>query len=243
MADPIDPALTAAVRTLFGPDVRISRGYKKSHDGVDIAAALGTPLHTIAQGTVSYAKDASKDKDAGHYWAIGGGNVVNINVPNNRTLQHAHLQSIAVKQGAEVAKGALIGKIGATGNATGPHVHFGLWDHGKGRMVNPLNYLQVLASLVAPAVPAKLTDVERFAAPRHFRIPPGTHLEGYDPARPNQVVKHRPFPEGSGASATAIVSISYPGLNPQPMPSGTFVHVRDGGFKGLFVPASSVVFD
>ena len=245
-----DPKLINAVAAVFGPDVHISRGYLPEHDGVDIAATLGSLLRAVAPGTVSYARNAEIDPLPKLHWADGGGNVVNIDIPQNRTLQFAHLDSIAVKEGEVVAKGDLIGCVGETGLATGPHVHFGLWKHGTKPMIDPTDYLSGLAAQVAPGdrpaiqVPkATLTVVERFETSRHFTVPAGTNLRGFDPARPNRVIKKKTFADESGAAASSIVDITFPGFDPQPVPHGRFILVATGFLKGLYIVASLVVLD
>jgi hypothetical protein len=299
MADAADLGLKQLVLALFGPAFHVTRGYRPGHDGVDIGAAVGTPLHAIAAGTVSYARNEIEDPgDAKRHWALGGGNVVNIDIPGNRTLQFAHLQSLDVKKGDAVAAGQLIGTVGATGRATGPHVHFGLWDHGTNKMIEPYDYLATLtavapseATTVAPSDPAtaapadattvapadattmvpagatnvapgdpasgtpgvdvsvtpklvaQIDDVERFAAPRHFRSRPGIVLRGFDPTRPNQVVRQQRSAIPSGANAAAIVSIGWPGMDPQPIPTGTYLEVVNGLFIGLYIPAEDVDLD
>jgi murein DD-endopeptidase MepM/ murein hydrolase activator NlpD len=242
----VDPQLKASVVALFGPGFRVSQEYWTKHDGVDIAAKSGTPLHAIAGGTVSYARNEANDpEDPKRHWALGGGNVVNIDIGGNRTLQYAHLLSIDVNEGDRVTAGQVIGKVGKTGHATGSHVHFGLWDHKTNKMVKPYAYFASLVagggqSLFAPLPPAKLIVVEQFAQPRRFRVRPGSHVRAFHPAQPNQIVKQHDFPTGSGASALAFVRILWPGQDPQPVPHGVFLKVADGMFEGLYIVPSEV---
>lgn len=89
---------------------------KGSHQGIDIATATGTPVYASADGEVIVAEKRGD-------W----GNVVVIKHQwNDETLYttYAHLASISVKVGQQVKEGELIGDVGATGNATGPHLHF-----------------------------------------------------------------------------------------------------------------------
>lgn len=243
--------LVDAVQALFGSAFRISRPYGDDHDGVDIKAATGTDLGTIDEGTVSYARDARTDSEDHRlkHWAKGGGNVVNIDIGGNRTIQYAHLDTIAVKVGDNVARGQLIGTVGATGNATGPHVHFGLWHHGVG-MIEPTSYLAPLAGQ-APAGPpaavvvpmANITTVELYEPARHFIVPAGTAVHGYDPTRPGMVVRDVDFVEQSGANAAAKVVIAWPGRDLEPVPHGTFLQVADGAFAGLYIKSQLAVLD
>jgi Peptidase family M23 len=243
--------LVKAVKALFGPEFSVSRGYSDDHDAVDIPAKRGTKLHTIDNGRVSYAQDARTDSEAHRlkHWAKGGGNVVNIDIGNNRTIQYAHLDSINVKAGDSVHTGHLIGTVGDTGNATGPHVHFGLWKHGCG-MIDPFSYLAALAgqgpSVLAMdvAVPtATIKVVERYNPPRHFTVPAGSSIRSYDPARPGTLIRDVDFELESGAEALAMVTITWPGLDPAPVPHGTFYLVASGTFAGQYIKVQQVVLD
>jgi murein DD-endopeptidase MepM/ murein hydrolase activator NlpD len=83
-------------------------------DGVDILAAAGAPVAAAAVGRVTYAG-----------WLAGGWGklVVVAHVDGVRTM-YAHLSSIAVRLGQRVGTGDRLGAVGATGEATGPHLHF-----------------------------------------------------------------------------------------------------------------------
>ncbi|SEC02814.1 LysM peptidoglycan-binding domain-containing M23 family metallopeptidase [Streptomyces sp. TLI_105] len=87
-----------------------SSGY---HTGVDFIASTGTPVHAVGPGTVYSAGDG------GAY-----GNQVVIQHADGTFSQYAHLSSIAVSAGQTVSGGDQIGLSGATGNVTGPHLHF-----------------------------------------------------------------------------------------------------------------------
>ncbi|WP_052382241.1 peptidoglycan DD-metalloendopeptidase family protein, partial [Paraburkholderia kururiensis] len=87
----------------------------QSHDGVDLAAPMGTPVHATARGTVSYVG-----------WETGYGKIVVIdNVPPYQTA-FAHLSRFAkgLHRGSHVRRGQVIGYVGKTGWATGPHLHY-----------------------------------------------------------------------------------------------------------------------
>ena len=106
-----------------------SSGY---HTGVDFAAATGTSLKAVGAGT---------DVSAG--WGGAYGNQVVIKLDDGRYAQYAHLSSISVSQGQSVTAGQEIGLSGATGNVTGPHLHFEIRttpDYGSD--VDPLAYLR-----------------------------------------------------------------------------------------------------
>ena len=88
-------------------------GYSRSHAGIDYAAPTGTPVHTIGDGTVDFAGVQS-----------GYGKVIYVKHRNKKdTTVYAHLSQIGVKAGDPVSQGQVIGEVGQTGVATGPHLH------------------------------------------------------------------------------------------------------------------------
>lgn len=88
-------------------------GQWQRHRGVDYSAAAGTPVRVVADGVVDFAG-----------WKNGYGNVVEVRHGNERATLYAHLSRIDVRQGQRVDQGLRIGAVGATGWATGPHLHF-----------------------------------------------------------------------------------------------------------------------
>ena len=85
----------------------------RAHRGVDYGAPTGTPVHSVGAGTVEFAG-----------WQNGYGNVVQVSHGNDRSTVYAHLSQIDVQKGQRVEQGAALGTVGATGWATGPHLHF-----------------------------------------------------------------------------------------------------------------------
>ena len=85
----------------------------RAHLGVDYAAPVGTPVRSVGDGVVEFAGVQN-----------GFGNVVFIKHRNNHTTVYAHLSRISVKRGQTVNQGQNIGAVGATGWATGPHLHY-----------------------------------------------------------------------------------------------------------------------
>jgi len=109
---------------------RISSGFKmrfhpilqawRAHLGVDYAAPSGTPVRSIGTGVVESAGN------------LGGyGNAVVVKHHNGHSTVYAHLSQMLVKRGQSVGQGQSIGKVGATGWATGPHLHFEFRVNGK----------------------------------------------------------------------------------------------------------------
>ena len=102
-------------------------GKVRAHTAVDYAAPTGTPVMSIGDGTVLSAG-----------WTNGGGNTVKIRHNATYTTSYMHLSRYAkgVKAGTHVSQGDVIGYVGATGVATGPHLDFRVWKDGT--PVNPL---------------------------------------------------------------------------------------------------------
>lgn len=102
-------------------------GVYKRHTGVDIGAAYGTAILAANSGTVTLAG-----------WNSGYGNCVVIDHGGGKATLYAHMSSIGVSKGQAVSKGQQIGKVGSTGNSTGPHIHFEILINGSA--VDPMQY-------------------------------------------------------------------------------------------------------
>lgn len=92
----------------------------KAHKGTDYAAPRGTPIWATANGVVIKSS-----------YTRGNGNYVKIKHTNKYTTQYLHMTRRAVKVGERVKQGEVIGYVGSTGLATGPHVCYRFWVHGK----------------------------------------------------------------------------------------------------------------
>ena len=92
----------------------------RAHLGVDYGAPTGTPVRSVGEGVVDFAGVQG-----------GYGNVVQLRHSGDRTTLYAHLSRIDVKKGQRVEQGQRIGAVGATGWATGPHLHFEFRVNGQ----------------------------------------------------------------------------------------------------------------
>ncbi|HTB21771.1 MAG TPA: M23 family metallopeptidase [bacterium] len=113
----------------FGKRVDPVSGRAGFHTGVDIANDSGTPVHCTADGKVSFAG-----------WEGGYGKLVIVNHGHGFSTYYGHLSEIKTSAGARVHRGDVVGLMGATGNTTGPHVHYEIRVYGE--PVNPVKYMQ-----------------------------------------------------------------------------------------------------
>jgi murein DD-endopeptidase MepM/ murein hydrolase activator NlpD len=120
----------------------------RPHHGVDYAAPSGTPVHSVADGTVVFAG-----------WGGGGGNTLKIKHAGNLQTGYLHLKSFAkgIKVGTKVSQGQLIGYVGSTGTSTGPHLDYRIWKNGK--PIDPLKVPQEPAEPIAEAHKARFEAV------------------------------------------------------------------------------------
>ncbi len=91
----------------------------KAHSGTDYAAPKGTPIMTTAKGIVEQTG-----------FTAGNGNFVKVKHDGTYATQYLHMSKILVKRGQSVRQGDIIGKVGSTGLATGPHVCYRFWKNG-----------------------------------------------------------------------------------------------------------------
>jgi murein DD-endopeptidase MepM/ murein hydrolase activator NlpD len=121
----------------------------RAHLGVDYGAPTGTPVRNVGEGVVDFAG-----------WQNGYGNVVQIRHSNDRTTLYGHLSRVDVRKGSRVEQGAVIGAVGSTGWATGPHLHFEL--RVKGQHQDPLLIAKTSEAVtLAPASQARFAVVAR----------------------------------------------------------------------------------
>lgn len=133
-------------KSRFHPILRIWR----PHLAIDYAAPTGTPVSTIGDGTVIYVG-----------WNDGYGNYIEIRHPNNYVSGYGHLSRFAdgLKKGQKVKQGEIIGYVGATGLATGPHLDFSISKNGE--KVDFLKLELPAASSVDPQYHSQFNEVKR----------------------------------------------------------------------------------
>lgn len=136
--DVLDNAETDCIYLFPVPNSReITQEYSAEHKAIDIAASSGSPVYAAEDGTVSYVQiwDGSYDTTG----MMSYGHMVEIRHADGNTTLYAHLSEINVQQGEKVVRGQRIGRVGSTGNSTGPHLHFEvITSEGK---ADPAEYL------------------------------------------------------------------------------------------------------
>ena len=147
------------------PFTRISSGYSMSrlhpilkyrrpHQGIDYAAPTGTPISTVADGIVA---QVGSNKSQGRF--------VRVIHSNGYETSYNHMNKFAKvsKKGAKVKQGAIIGYVGSTGYATGPHLDYRMRHNGK--LINPLNLKTMPADPIhAKEMPAFKAAIAEYAS-------------------------------------------------------------------------------
>ena len=138
-----DPGSTSDVGGWLRPSSgRLTSGFGprwgRNHNGVDIAAPIGTPVVASAAGTVVHATNACNPTSS---WGCGGGfgNHVIIAHPGGLATVYAHLSTVATGSGQQIGAGQAVGGIGNSGSSYGAHVHFEVREAGVPR--NPCGYI------------------------------------------------------------------------------------------------------
>lgn len=138
----------------------------KAHLGVDYGAPIGTPVRCVGNGIVTFAG-----------WQTGFGNVVYVQHPGDRMTVYGHLSRINVRKGQRVEQGQNIALTGATGWATGPHLHFEFRIHG--RQVDPLTIARSSQSTtISPLARARFNEISQEA---HARLDLGAAVASSGP--------------------------------------------------------------
>ena len=111
---------------------RFGSRWGRSHQGIDLAASVGTNIYAADNGRVIYSE----------YHNGGFGYMIQIDHGNGIVTYYAHCSELLVPEGTVVAKGDLIARVGNTGRSTGPHLHFEVRENGT--PVDPSRYLSEL---------------------------------------------------------------------------------------------------
>lgn len=120
--------LTGKITSLFGMRTHPILGETLHHDGIDISRPAGTPVKPLSSGVVTFAGNNG-----------GYGQMVEITHENGLTSRYAHLSTLSVHEGEQVSPEQLIGEVGQTGLATGPHLHLEILR--RGIPIDPLTLL------------------------------------------------------------------------------------------------------
>lgn len=120
--------LKGAITSPYGSRIHPVFKTRANHTGIDIDGNTGDPVRAANDGEVLYSG-----------WLRGYGQVVIIDHGGSLTTVYAHLSKISVGESAKVKRGDIIGRVGATGVATGPHLHFEVRVNGG--TANPMKYL------------------------------------------------------------------------------------------------------
>ncbi|WDI31982.1 peptidoglycan DD-metalloendopeptidase family protein [Hyphococcus flavus] len=154
----------------FGKTSELLGPERQSHEGVDIRAARGTPVKAAGEGKVI---DATSRYQGSTAW----GNVVVIDHGHGLVTRYAHLDSFIVHKGEIVDAGDVIGAVGSTGKATGPHLHFEILENGT-----PIDPAPVLA--LAPAVTPVPSAAPKTKHSRHVPVAPAPEVAPIPTAEP-----------------------------------------------------------
>lgn len=128
------PIIAPRVSSSYGTRIHPIRKFSRFHRGVDLAAPENSHVRAVVEGRVVFA---------GTY--AGFGKLVTVQHGRGFTSLYAHLAEISVNVGDKIPAGAIIGRVGSTGLATGPHLHFE-WRR-NGVAVDPLKAFPSLAEL------------------------------------------------------------------------------------------------
>ncbi len=209
-SEPAPPAATTCATLRLASPVRGVRTspfgprWGRSHDGVDIAAAMGTAVRAAECGVVT-----TRGVQGGY------GNMVCVKHSARFETCYAHLSSFAVNAGQTVRRGQVIGYVGCTGSCTGPHLHFETRVDGQAR--NPDTYLGGAAvpgkPTVRPAPRARAAKATSRQSSRSGWQPARTAVGGAPAAR---TAKPAPSPQ---AADPPSVEAAAPVVSPAPVPS------------------------
>jgi hypothetical protein len=171
-------------------NARLSQGFSRSHDGVDLASPIGTPIYAVMAGKVTASGPAQ-----------GYGQWIRIQHDDGSMTEYGHMSKRFVAVGARVKAGQKIASVGSEGRSTGPHLHLRTYRSaskvGTGNGMNPTEYLRARGV----SVPCKPTGGVVEPAPANAPAD-----EGSDPPTNNNA--NTSNGNGNGAStSTANVTV------------------------------------
>ena len=126
-------AIGVPVTSEYGWRIHPISGDRKFHAGIDFGAAQGQPIYAAAGGKVTFAGERG-----------GYGNTIEIQHNGRESTLYGHASALLVSVGQQVVQGQMIGRVGSTGNSTGPHLHFEV--HVNGKHTDPRPFLKQLAN-------------------------------------------------------------------------------------------------
>ncbi len=148
------PLKYAHVTSRFGRRVHPVLGYTRAHEGIDYGAPRGTPVWAVGDARVTQSG-----------WNGGCGKSVTLRHRNGFESVYCHLSAVAISAGKPVSQKQVIGYVGATGLATGPHLHYAV--KRGGRYINPL---QLKLPREAPVPERWMPDFREKVAPLRARL-------------------------------------------------------------------------
>jgi murein DD-endopeptidase MepM/ murein hydrolase activator NlpD len=123
---PVEGRITGA----FGEREDPFNGEGAFHRGIDISTTFGTPVRAPADGVITFSGEEN-----------GYGRLIQMQHAQGITTRYGHLSAFAVAEGQHVTRGQVIGYVGMSGRATGPHLHYEVWVHNT--PVNPYKFLRI----------------------------------------------------------------------------------------------------
>lgn len=145
------PVRTAEFMSAYGHRTDPFERRVRMHEGIDLAAPIGTPIHATAEGTVVRAG-----------WNSGGyGNLVEIDHGRGIITRYGHLSAVLVRAGDRVTRGHQVGRMGSTGRSTGSHLHYEV--RIDGRAVNPIPFMKTTDYVVAMQRRANAAPMEQLS--------------------------------------------------------------------------------
>lgn len=213
----VKPVASDRITSGFGPRSAPIAGASTNHGGIDLAAAMGVPVAAAGPGEVLDAWVDTKH---------GGGNSVRVRHPDGSITGYAHLNDYLVKKGDQVTAGQRIGSVGATGRATGPHLHMTYRANANAPRSDP-SFILKGGQVAAPSgVAAAMTGgsvsgqpVGQVAAPQMLAEPGGAQID----------------PRGMAAAMTELIMAGFDPNDAKLIALGASAWGNDAAQRGALV--------